>query len=326
MTTTRTNNDHANNNRTRSQDTPSRAAGGLLVGLLAACLLAAGFAGWSALTPTAGAVSGAAAGAASQQQADDDEAAEQQRAQQLRRQAMRERQVAQQGEQHRQRAQQAGDAPVVTVAGEGRVTMTPDRAVISLGATSQEDTAVKAQNTVNNIVRRATEAIEQLELEGLVVQTSRVSLRAVYDRRNMRSNNEPPELVGYAASLTISVRVDDIAGVSKIIDEAMEQGVNQMNGISFTLADDRDAQRDALSNAVADARSKARTIAGALGMPLGELIEVREAGTDRPEPRGSGGMARSMMSMDAASPVPTPVEAGEIEVTARIQMTYRLGD
>lgn len=212
--------------------------------------------------------------------------------------------------------------PIVTVSGEGRISVIPDRAVVRLGATAQRESAVFAQNTVNTTVARATEAIKELGVEGLVMQTSAVSLSPVYDYRNRRSTDEPPTLLGYRASLAITVRVDDIEAISKVIDTAMEQGVNEMNALSFTLIDDRAPRREALAESVAEAQTKAETIANALGGELGELVEVQEAGTVPPTLKAGGG--QMIAEMARAAPVAAPVLPGEIEITARVQITYRL--
>lgn len=210
------------------------------------------------------------------------------------------------------------EMPVVTVSGEGTVSVKPDRATVSLGAWHQADTAIEAQSRVNAIIDEATKAIRELEIEGLMIQTSGLSLSPVYDYQRDRE----PRITGYRASINLSVRVDDIDRTGTVIDAAMKTGANQLQGVAFSLKDDSGARRDALRRAVEDARMKAETIADALGRPLVGLVEVQEQGVSVPViSRG----VESMRSM-AADSAPTPIEAGEIEVSANLQITYNLGN
>jgi hypothetical protein len=124
----------------------------------------------------------------------------------------------------------------------------------------------------------------------------------------------------------VSVRIDQIERAGEVIDAAMKAGANEMRGINFSLKNDSDAMQNALREAVGEARRKAQTIAEATGMPLGDLLDVQEAGTVQPlvSRRASRGGDRMMPA--SAEMAPTPIEAGELQVNASVQITYRLGD
>jgi len=210
------------------------------------------------------------------------------------------------------------EIPVVTVSGKGSVFVKPDRATVSLGAWHQAETAIAAQSRVNEIIDEATKAIRDLEIEDLMIQTSGLSLSPVYDYQRDRE----PRIIGYRASITLSVRIDEIDRTGTVIDAAMRTGANQLQGVTFSLKDDSGARRDALRRAVENARMKADTIADALGRPIVGLVEVQEQGVSVPIlSRG----VESMRTM-AADSAPTPIEAGEIEVSANLQITYNLGN
>jgi len=215
-----------------------------------------------------------------------------------------------------------GGMPTVTVHGEGVVSVRPDRALVRFGAVAEDEDAGEAQSAVNEIVGRATEAVRDLEIEGTVVQTRGLSLSPRYERgRGGGRAGEDPEIVGYRASLTIEVRVDEVERVGEVVDAALGEGANTLQGVSFMLRDDGEATGEALASAVGEARGKAERIASALGVALGGLVEVRERGVGVPGPRP---MQRGVM-MSMAEGSPTPVEAGEQEVRASVVMTYRLG-
>ncbi len=216
--------------------------------------------------------------------------------------------------------------PIVTVSGEGIISLEPDRAIIRVGATAQAENADDAQSTVNETVAQITEDVRKLDIPGTIIQTRGLNLGPVYsrpDNRSRNANNEP-RITGYRASLTIELTIDDVPRAGDAIDAALAAGANQLQGITFTIADDSEAERRALKEAVTDARAKADAIAQALGNRVARLVEVTESGAQpwMPQPRKYG-MERSMVAADRA---PTPIEAGELEVRASVQMTFQLAD
>jgi uncharacterized protein YggE len=214
-------------------------------------------------------------------------------------------------------ASAVADLPTVSVSGKGSVFVKPDRATVSVGAWHQAETALEAQSRVNEIIAEATSQIREVQAEGMVIQTSGLSLSPVYDYQR----NQEPKIIGYRASIMLSVRIDDIDKTGTVIDAAMKTGVNQMHGVSFSLKDDSAARRDALRKAVHDARQKADAIADALNRPIRELLEVSEQGVSVPTLQRNTESFRTM----AADSAPTPIEAGEIEVSASVNISYSLG-
>ncbi|MEZ6243549.1 MAG: SIMPL domain-containing protein [Phycisphaerales bacterium] len=212
----------------------------------------------------------------------------------------------------------APDATRVNVVGSGEVSVEPDRAQITLGATAQADTASDAQRQVNEILGKLIADVKDLDVEGMMLQTSQISLSPVYESGRGR---DVPRIVGYRASNTVMVRVDDVKRVGDVVDVAVEHGANESMGISFQLRNPERAQLEALRRAVTTARAKADAVAGAMGMKVERVEEVSEQGAEPPRPvYAARGM--EMMAMDASA---TPVESGQITVRAQVTMTCRLG-
>jgi len=218
----------------------------------------------------------------------------------------------------------APDAPTVAVGGRGEVRAEPDEATVALGVTAQAETAGAAQQEANRIAGRILAAVRALGIEDKAVQTSRISLYPVYadqQRRMPQQQPEEPRIVGYRASNVVSVRLEDLAKIGPVIDATVEAGANEVQGVSFALRDDSAQRRDALAKAVADGRAKAETLAAALGLRLGPVLHVEEAGVqiDLPQVNRSG---VAMMRMESSAP--TPVAAGEVSVSGSVNLLYRL--
>ncbi|MGI5865315.1 MAG: SIMPL domain-containing protein [Myxococcales bacterium] len=211
------------------------------------------------------------------------------------------------------------DVPSLLVSGEGRVTARPDRAQIVLGAVAQAPTAAEAQNQVSAVTRRVIDELKRLEIPEQRIQTVDLSVSPVFarDEPQPRGQQEQPRIVAFRAANRIQVQLDDLARVGPAVDAAIRAGANQLESLSFELADPG-PRRAALRLAIADARETAQEMAAALGVRLGEVIDVVEAGGGPPIPLERGGFT------EQAALASTPVQPGEIDVLARVSIRFRI--
>lgn len=203
----------------------------------------------------------------------------------------------------------------ITISGEGRVDAAPDMAVLTLGVQSQGDTAAAA--LAENSARLAR-VLARLKAEGIAerdLQTSGLSLGPRYD---YGQNGQAPRLIGYEASNMLTVRVRDLAVLGKILDKAVGDGADTLNGLSFALSDPAAALDKARVQAVADARRKAVMMAEAAGARLGAVLEMSEHQSG-PDPRP---MYRAAPM--AAEAAPVPVEGGEVSLSVTVSVTWGL--
>jgi uncharacterized protein len=220
-------------------------------------------------------------------------------------------------------AQNATDAgePTIAVTGVGRVLIAPDRAIVSLGASIEREAARDAQRELDAVMRAAVSAIRELGVAAENLQTSTLSLQPVYaeppdvSAQDVRRRNEP-RIVAYRATNIVHVTIEDVAMVGIVIDAGIEAGVNEIRQLSFRLADDLPYRVTAIERAVEAARQKARAAASALGVQLAEPLEIRERSVPVPYADLDATFARSAGA--------TPIEAGEIEIEATVDVTFRI--
>ena len=210
------------------------------------------------------------------------------------------------------------EGAMLVVSGDGLAQADPDFAVVRLGATVQAEDAGEAQAQVNAIMQKALEAVKGLDVDEKRVRTTGLSLYPVYDNnpRPDQQNGEP-RIVGYRASNVVCVELDDLSKIGNVIDAAIDAGANELQGVDFQLKDDAEAKSTALREAVASARMKAEVLAEAAGMKLGDLIAISEGGTSVRPPEPMYGRM-SMMESN------TPVQPGQLEVGASVEMRFRL--
>jgi uncharacterized protein len=211
--------------------------------------------------------------------------------------------------------------PVLTVSGSGNARVAPDEATVRLGVVAQAPTARAAQDQVNKVANAVLDAIRKQGVQADDIQTSGLSLSPLYSQNRPGAESQAPRITGYQASNSVTVRLDDLTKVGPVIDAGLGAGANSLDGVDFGLRNDEAARGQALADAARAARAKAETLAKALGLRLGEILEVAEGGisiSPPPMPRFAR-MAMAESAMDS-----TPVSAGQVGVTASVTLRYRI--
>ncbi len=209
----------------------------------------------------------------------------------------------------------------VSVSANGLVRKPPDQAVVSLAV---ENVAPNARAAAQQNAQRMDVVIKAIKQAGIPadrIRTTGYNLMPEY-QYTQPTPNHPGEqkLVGYRASNMVQVTVDSIPRVGPVIDVAIAAGANRANGVSFQLRDPDAARREALRMAVANARQDAETLAQASGHQLGELVQLSTTGAIVPPPVPMIMGAKRMQAED----VTTPVEPGELEISATVLAVYHL--
>jgi uncharacterized protein len=200
----------------------------------------------------------------------------------------------------------------ITVTGEGIVETAPDQATVALGVTTNAETAVAALAANSEAM---TKMMEQLRAAGVAaadLQTSNLSLNPNWTSYGSSSSSE---ISGYVASNMLNVRVRDLAELGAILDAAVTDGANTMNGITFGLSEPNPVMNEARTRAVADATSRATVLATAAGASLGPIVSITEGGTfPGPAP------------MFRAESTAVPVATGELAMTASVTVTFEIAE
>lgn len=212
---------------------------------------------------------------------------------------------------------QAADTGRVSVNGRASVSVPTDRARVRFAVETEAPSAAEAVGSNADAMDAAIRALRGVLGDDGTLETSGYSLSPVYSRPSSGSG-EQRTIVAYRALNHVEVTAHDVQRVGALLDAAVAGGVNRVAGISFFASDTEQARLDALRRATESARAEAEVLADALGVALGPPLQVNSS-TEQP------GFRRevAMMSMDQATP--TPIEAGEQEVTVHVSITFRLG-
>lgn len=210
-------------------------------------------------------------------------------------------------------AVQAPAAGLITVTGEGAVAGVPDLAVLSLGVTTNDASAAAAMAANTAALTAVLARLTAAGVEPRDLQTSNLSLNPNWTGYDAGAQ---PTIAGYTATNQLTVRIRDIASLGTVLDAAIADGANTLNGLSFGLSDPKPATDKARNAAVADARARAELLVTAAGATLGRIVSISEGGTNvQPGP-----MFKSAQ-MDAAA---VPVAGGEVSSTASVTLVFEI--
>ena len=204
--------------------------------------------------------------------------------------------------------------PFVRVTGEASVSAKPDQSEINIGVVTQAPTA---DDAATQNAKQSTAVIGSLrDILGQTadIKTVNYSLTPIQRYPN---NGGSPTITGYSATNTVHVKTQNLSLVGKIIDTVTKSGANQIQGILFTLYDDRPVRAQAMRDAAQQARASGDALASALGL---HVVRVVSAETSQPvtiRPYEMAAMAR-------VAAAPTPVEPGSVDVRATVVLTLEV--
>lgn len=204
----------------------------------------------------------------------------------------------------------------ITVTGEATVHAVPDIASVSLGVATQAKTAAAALKANNEALAVVVERLKSAGIEGRDLQTSNLTVDPIWTNYDSAA---PRQITGYAASNMLTVTVRDLDRLGEVLDRAVSDGANTLNGLTFGLSDSAAAKDEARKLAVQDAVARARLLTEAAGTRLGSIVSIEE----RPAYQVPGPVFReASLKADAA----VPVERGEMGIASQVTLTWKLAD
>jgi hypothetical protein len=212
-------------------------------------------------------------------------------------------------------AAQADPAHTITVQGQGEAHGAPDEAQLSAGVSTVAPTADAALAQNARKMTAVFDALKRMGVPERAIQTSNFSVQPQY-ADNAHGGRQ--SIAGYEVSNQVDVMLDDTKTLGPALDTLVGAGANQINSVGFAIKDPAALKTAARAAAVADALARAQTYAHAAGASVGTVVTISENGGSEIAPM------RGMLFKPMAARAPTPVAAGEMDVTANVTVTFEL--
>ena len=212
-----------------------------------------------------------------------------------------------------------GRPETVTVSGAGRARVVPDRVTFTVSVQTVADTLDQALNENNS---RVASVVAALKKAGTKDNETRTSGFSINPQQDYSQQGKLPRIIGYQVSNSVTVTRDDVTAAGRLLQVAVNAGVNQSSGLQFEVSDPARGRDEGLKAAFDDARSKAALLAKAAGRTLGRALAIDEGSGQGAGPRPMFAPQAMMAKSAAVSEV--PVEGGENETSYGVTVTFQL--
>nr|WP_294847705.1 SIMPL domain-containing protein [uncultured Sphingomonas sp.] len=219
-------------------------------------------------------------------------------------------------------AQAVATVPVITgtrldISATGEVTRVPDLAIINAGVQTLQPTATAAIEDNATRMEKVRAALRRAGIADKDIQTSSINLNPEY----RYVENQPPQLTGYRASNSVSVKFRDLKRTGAILDALVKEGANQINGPTLTIDKPESAYDEARIKAIAAGQARAELYARAMGKRVVRLLSVSESGANVPPPMP---MAYARDAMAVSSVAKTEIDPGTQDLQVSLSMSFEL--
>jgi uncharacterized protein len=200
----------------------------------------------------------------------------------------------------------------LTVRGESAVPVQPDELRLQLTLTEVRQAPAEAYEEVANQAVELAGLLSELSIDEAARTTSAV---LVHEEREYDERGRPVHR-GYSATSSTHVRTADPSIAATLVQQAVSHTGARVAGPWWHVAAENPARLEACRRAASNALAKAEAYAEALGFRLGALAEVKE-----PDARVAPVGYRMFRPLEADGSE-IPVEGGELEVRAEVEVTY----
>lgn len=181
--------------------------------------------------------------------------------------------------------------------GYGEVRVQPDTVVIQLEVSATEASGAAAKKEVDQRINRFLAASERAGLDRKQITAGQLHINARWEYQNQER-----VFTGYQASRNLRVRLTDLERLSAAVDLALENGISNVQQLSYEHSEADRLIQQAHQKAVQNSKEKAETLAAAYGARLGLIysIHYQRANVDLPAPiQPEAAFARASFAADS---------------------------
>jgi len=214
------------------------------------------------------------------------------------------------------KAQELKQIPQISVSGEGKISVTPDEAIISVAVenTGKDATEVKKKN--DEIIDKVLKLIKKSGIPSADYQTQQVNLYKNYDYIAKKHS--------FVANQSLSIHLKDLSKYNQLMMDLLDSGINSIQGVAFKSSKIKEFERQARKNAIEDAKQKAADYVSMLpGQKVGKALQISDQSfTNYPRPVFAE--MKTMAMADTAETSRETLAVGEIEISATVAVIFVL--
>ena len=167
-----------------------------------------------------------------------------------------------------------GSERTVSVSATGSVAAEPDIAHVTAGVVAEADTAKEAIARNSAAMAKVVAGLKGAGIAARDLQTTSLNVEPRYTQAK---DGKAATISGYRVSNQVRLTVRDVKKLGDVLDQAIAAGANQINRISFDVANAETIKDEARKQAMANARRRAELYVAAAGVKLGPVMRISES-------------------------------------------------
>lgn len=202
----------------------------------------------------------------------------------------------------------------ITVNAGASMEVAPDLAYLRCNIVGKGATAAQATANAAQVISDVRHSLLGLNIVGEDIVNMSYNTHSTYDNKG--------KVTGYKAETSLRITVRELKKLGNVIDKITANGVNNINGITYTLSDKNLYRSMLLAKAVENARQQAAVVANAGGRTLGTLLSASFSTVNQVERSTALPMLNKMATADSG--VTTEIEAKNITISVNVNTVFKL--
>ena len=202
----------------------------------------------------------------------------------------------------------------ITVNAGASMEVAPDLAYLRCNIVGKGATAAAATANTAKIINDVRHSLLGLNIISEDIVNMSYNTHSTYDNKG--------KVTGYKAETSLRITVRELKKLGNVIDKITASGVNNINGITYTLSDKNLYRTMLLAKAVENARQHAAVVANAGGRTLGTLLSASFSTVNQVERSDARPMLNKMATADGSAP--TEIEAQNITISVNVNTIFKL--
>ena len=202
----------------------------------------------------------------------------------------------------------------ITVNAGASMEVAPDLAYLRCNIVGKGATAAAATANTAKIINDVRHSLLGLNIISEDIVNMSYNTHSTYDNKG--------KVTGYKAETSLRITVRELKKLGNVIDKITASGVNNINGITYTLSDKNLYRSMLLAKAVENARQQAAVVANAGGRTLGTLLSASFSTVNQVERSAARPLLNKMATADGSAP--TEIEAKNITISVNVNTIFKL--
>lgn len=202
--------------------------------------------------------------------------------------------------------------------GQAEIRVAPDMATLTVMVTALKPESRAAKEEVDTKVAALFSSLAVLGITKKDIDSGNVITRPDYQ---YGKDQQQPKLLGYQAERHVNVRLYDLDKLSQTLNTILDQGVQNIQQVSYGRRNADELRQQARAAAVVNARALAEELSVAAERKLGDIYAIEYQPQQSGAPRHYGLMNAKMASSEELD---ASYVQNEIEFSDQVQVVFLL--